>query len=124
MHTESKKLAGHNLKTKIINHGPKPKLKPKVNTSNSPNISKNQNYAACQKIMDFCLINKTHGNVCFDKNQTQTLVEIKVDPPKTGSVLATSKKIGDTSFWWINLNFNQSLGLVLVKTYVSVSFVN
>ena len=70
--------------------------KPKVQEDlNSENISQNQNYALCLKFMVFGVTKETRWNVCFDKNQNQSLVEFELDPPKTGSILPKSIKICD-----------------------------
>ena len=44
----------------------------------------------CLKFMVFGVTKETRWNVCFGKNQTQSLVEIELDPPKTGSILPKS----------------------------------
>ena len=52
--------------------------------------------------MVFGVTKETRWNVCFGKNQTQSLVKIELDPPKTGSILPKSIKICDNllqKFW-------------------------
>ena len=45
--------------------------------------------------MFFDVTKETRKNMRFGQNQTQSLVEIEFDPPKTGSILPISTQIDD-----------------------------